>query len=397
MRVLLLSNVNYAGAGNYSAWQSVSGYLSAIADSNLSITAAISITGEQAKYLLRSGINVRRVGRPLPGILGDANLGYLPSILSVWHETASMHDVIHHYVYNMRGMNSVDILGLLRMTRGKPLVVGPAELPHSYDVEDLQLYSGDRMGRRKQFELTRKVVKLLRPLQSELAKISLANCAELVAVNEFTAAAYRTFFGRQLEVVVIPHGIWLNNYQFSTKPGRHSVLMVGNLIKRKGFQTAMEAVSEAKKVIPDISLTIVGEGPGKDSLLRLAKKLSIDSSTTIHDWLPRDTLRDLLSSCGLFCHASYSEGYSHTIVEAMASGRPIVCTNIIGSSGMVESGVNGLVVPPHDKASMAQAIVRILSDADLASKMGMASRRSATRYDWHTVANLYSQVYERLA
>jgi glycosyltransferase involved in cell wall biosynthesis len=110
-----------------------------------------------------------------------------------------------------------------------------------------------------------------------------------------------------------------------------------------------------------------------DGVVRLGAELGLGADLVLTGYR-RDVPR-LLAAFDLFALPSYREGMPYALLEAMATGLPVVATNIRGCREEVVNGVTGFLVPPRDAESLAAAIVKILSSADLAARMGRAARR----------------------
>ena len=91
----------------------------------------------------------------------------------------------------------------------------------------------------------------------------------------------------------------------------------------------------------------------------------------------RSDARELVSACDIAVLASHQEGFSNSILEAMAAGRPHVVTDVGGNAEAVQDGVCGLVVPPRAPADMATALGRLLQDSELRARMGEAAQQRA--------------------
>jgi glycosyltransferase involved in cell wall biosynthesis len=342
------------------------------------------------------GVDVKNLGHHLAGVVGDANLSYFPEALFSKPSITRDCDVFHHYAFSSRGANSFNIIAVLNLVGRTPFVVGPAEIPHDFDYADYQLYGG--AGSRTQphgYSVLSSLSKFAQPLGLRLMQRTLEKAGALIAVNNSTARYYRKISDCKT-IHVIPHGIWCDTYSPAFHAKNHTVVMIGNLIPRKGFRTAISAIEIARRDVPDIKLEIIGGGPDKSVLSSIIKEKGLESHVSLLGRMPDLELRKKLASSAIFCHASYSEGYSHTIVEGMASGKPVVCTDIAGSQGMVVDGVNGFIVRPHDQYSMAEALMKVLADGSSALKMGEMSARKARDYDWSEVSSKYMRTYESL-
>ncbi len=159
--------------------------------------------------------------------------------------------------------------------------------------------------------------------------------------------------------------------------GEAVVLSVGRLSFEKGHAdllragAALAAIPEA----PPFRIVIVGEGPERDTLQRLASQLGIDQQVTLAGF-QRDT-KPYYAVATAVAVPSHSEGSPNVVLEAMAAGLPIVANAVGGVPEILEQSVTGLMVPAHNPESMAQALQRILADPELRSRLGAAARARA--------------------
>jgi glycosyltransferase involved in cell wall biosynthesis len=142
-------------------------------------------------------------------------------------------------------------------------------------------------------------------------------------------------------------------------------------------------------------LLIAGEGPCQEDLENLARELDIVDG--IRFLGQRRDLDTLLPACDLFVLSSLSEGLSFAVLEAMASGLPVVATQVGGNGELIEEGRNGHLVPAQDPKSLGKALGRLLEDPILRKEMGKRGREIAERrYDAGKAAERYVALYQRL-
>lgn len=142
-------------------------------------------------------------------------------------------------------------------------------------------------------------------------------------------------------------------------------------------------------------LVMVGDGALRESVLALLREARCDDIA----WLPgsREDVAELMRAMDLFVLPSLAEGISNTILEAMASGLPVVATGVGGNGELVVQGETGYIVPRSDTAAMAAAIGRYLDDRKLLTEQGVAARRLAEeRYGIDDMVRNYESVYEKL-
>ncbi len=156
----------------------------------------------------------------------------------------------------------------------------------------------------------------------------------------------------------------------TTTEGLHLVF-VGRLVPIKGLRVLMEAFAEARKTVPGLRLTLVGDGADRAHLETLAAPYGEDVRFT--GYLDQAGVAETLSTADALVLPSFAEGVPVVLMEAMASGKPVIATQVGGVSELVEDGVSGFVVPPGDPDSLTGAIAA-LADADARQRMGAAGR-----------------------
>jgi glycosyltransferase involved in cell wall biosynthesis len=137
---------------------------------------------------------------------------------------------------------------------------------------------------------------------------------------------------------------------------------IGRLTVQKGYSVLLQAVDSVLRVLPDAHFVIVGDGELGEDLVSMAARLGI--ADAVHFAGARNDVEQLLATMDLFVSSSLWEGLPTVILESMASGVPVVATDVSGTRELVSDGVTGLLVPAGDASLLAQAIVRALRDRD---------------------------------
>jgi glycosyltransferase involved in cell wall biosynthesis len=172
----------------------------------------------------------------------------------------------------------------------------------------------------------------------------------------------------------------------------HQIITVGRLVPWKGMHALIRAVAEVQKEIPDASLVIVGEGPEKESLEKLAEELLPAKSVFFRGALTHAQTLDAISSAEIFVLNSTYEGLSHTVIEAMALGSAIIVSDAGGNPELIKDGEDGIVIPsrcsnaPEENISaLTTAISQLMHDSDFRLKLSGAARESAKRFTVHAM------------
>jgi phosphatidylinositol alpha-mannosyltransferase len=202
---------------------------------------------------------------------------------------------------------------------------------------------------------------------------------------------------------IIPNGVDVDHFSPDVSPidefcdGKLNVLFVSRLEKRKGLNYLLEAFKQVKQEIPDSRLIIVGPGT------RLRRKYE--------KWVAKSGLKDVIfvgfvsydelpryyKTADVFCApATGRESFGIILLEAMAVGRPIVASNIEGYAGVVDHGIEGLLVPPGDEERLSQALISLLTDQSLRREMGAKGRAKALEHSWEQIAQEVLNYYIRV-
>ena len=196
-----------------------------------------------------------------------------------------------------------------------------------------------------------------------------------------------------LAVLEIPNGVDTGRFFPATrKPdGTCELLFVGRLAPQKGVDILLNALA---LIFTGWRLRIAGDGPEREHLSALATTLGLADRVTFLGWTQRDALPELYRSADVFVFPSYDEGMPNVVLEALASGLPIVATRIAGNDQLVVDGENGALVPPGNPAAFANALLPVLADRTLRTAMGESSRRIAVeRFSWTRSAAAYEKLF----
>ena len=174
--------------------------------------------------------------------------------------------------------------------------------------------------------------------------------------------------------------------------GELLLLNVASFKPAKGHAYLIRAVREARDMLPNLKLLIVGDGPLKPQIERLVKRMGLEKTVVFLG--KRSDAVKFLWLCDIFVLPSVSEGLGLAAIEAMAAGRPVVATRVGGIPEAVRDGVDGLLVPPRDPEALARAIVTLARDEGLRRRMGEAGRRRAREeFSVEEAARRYEEFY----
>ena len=146
-------------------------------------------------------------------------------------------------------------------------------------------------------------------------------------------------------------------------PADSSLLVgVGHFLPAKGYAEAIEALAVLAATWPSLCLVLIGAGPEGDALRALAESRGVADRVLWPGVQQHQRVADYLRAADVFVHPSHSEGRPNAVLEAQACGIPVVATDVGGTSEIVEGGVTGHLVAPHDPAALAHAVDLVLRD-----------------------------------
>ena len=158
-------------------------------------------------------------------------------------------------------------------------------------------------------------------------------------------------------------------------PHRPIITMISTLRSWKGHIFALKAL----EIVKHATLLIVGDGPQEEALRQMVIDLDLQDRVLFLGYRP-DPL-PILFSTDIFIQPSYAnEGWSQSLMQAMAVGLPVIASDIGGLNEMINDGVDGVLVPPKNYEKLAGSLVKVLSDGPLSRSLGLEARRSAERF-----------------
>lgn len=181
-------------------------------------------------------------------------------------------------------------------------------------------------------------------------------------------------------------------------PSLHWIVgTVGRMQTVKDQVMLARAFVQALQIAPQLRdvmrLVMIGEGP----LRALAQAVLDAAGVAPLAWLPgeRRDVAQVMQGLHAFALPSLAEGISNTVLEAMASGLPVIATNVGGNAELIEPGSTGEIVPPADAAAMAHQLVKFATDPARARAMGLAGRqRAEEHFSMQAMVNNYQHVYD---
>ena len=198
------------------------------------------------------------------------------------------------------------------------------------------------------------------------------------------------------EIGLIYNGIDIEQFRpMKNKVSDKFVLLcTSRLTTRKGIDYLIRAAAILIKKKYPIQVELVGEGNDQQFLEDLAKELGIEKDILFKGRMDHDDMPKAYSQADVFVLPSLNEGMSNTMLEALASGLPLVATDTGGTKELVTDGQNGFIIKMKDAQDLAEKVEKIILDKELCQKMGEESRKKAEAMSWKNVADKYLEYYK---
>lgn len=223
-----------------------------------------------------------------------------------------------------------------------------------------------------------------------------ANHADSVVANSIAGL---TAFGQEnnLKAKVIYNGLDLSRFVgVETGQIEYDLCMVANFRKQKDHQTLVNAMGLISKAFPQAKLLLVGHDAGTlTSTKKLVNQLGLDDSVVFVD----DCLNpyNLISNSRVCVLATYTEGVSNSILEYCFFSKPVVATDNAGNSEIIINGVNGYLVESQSAQALADKVILLLKNPELAKQLGMRGKEMVTKkFDMEKMINSFESVYSDL-
>lgn len=229
--------------------------------------------------------------------------------------------------------------------------------------------------------------------RSAWVRLTLRGVAAVVVPSTFLEDVF-AHFGITTEIV--PNVIDL--VRFHPAPERsagHHLVVTRNLEDIYDIPTALRAFAEIRRVYDDARLTVAGSGPRLAALQALASELAISPAVRFTGRLDNAEIADLYRDADLVLNPSTVDNMPISLLEAMASGVPVVSTDVGGIPHLARDGGTMLLVPPRTPQAMAESALRVLGDPDLAATLRQAGVACAAAYAWPQVQPRLFAVYRK--
>ncbi|MBK7674452.1 MAG: glycosyltransferase family 4 protein [Candidatus Accumulibacter sp.] len=233
---------------------------------------------------------------------------------------------------------------------------------------------------------------------SRLVRCTMGRVAVLAVPSGFLKEVFARFgIGADVVPNIVNIGRFRNDeaVEEAMRKPRRRLLVARNLEKIYDNETAIRAFAIVHSRYPEATLTIAGSGPEGEALRQLSEDLGLASSVLFAGRLEPSAMAELYRSVDVAINPSLVDNMPNSVLEALASGVPVVSTNVGGVPYMVRDGHTALLVPPRSPQAMAEAIARVIEEGELSRRLVDNGLQEVARYTWESVWPRWAEVYQR--
>ena len=245
------------------------------------------------------------------------------------------------------------------------------------------------------------VVKILRRQLLDVERSLLHQADVIIAVSRSCAEELTRFYRLDKGITVVGAGVDSTVFTPAREKqmGEPYILYTGRWETRKGLVDLIESARYVCQKHSNMKYVLVGKGTIEKMLRTMVSKLELEQNFSFVGYVSdRNRLIEYYRNATIYILPSYYEGLPTSLLEAMACGIPSIATNVEGNSEVITDGETGLLVPPRDPKSLAEATLKLLDDEELRHRIGANGREHvANNYDWESIIDRIESIYSAIA
>ncbi len=228
---------------------------------------------------------------------------------------------------------------------------------------------------------------------------SLSKIHQKIAISPSAKNHINSYFGEDFNI--IPCGVDIEKFSSSSKkinlpPRGPKILYFGRIDRRKGLFELLESFPLILKKFPKALLIVAGSGPLEKKAKKIAKKIGISKSVIFKGFIPAEKVPSYYASCDVYCSPALGgESFGIVLIEAMASGIPVVASKIVGYDFVIKDGYNGLFCDPKSSKDIASKVLNVLENRKLSEMLVENAKNFVRNYSWEIIVEQIEKVYFR--
>ena len=337
---------------------------------------------------LESKDGVKIIRLMTPAIVGGFPL--MPHLFLKLLATSKKADIIHAHI---NSPSIIETAALISKISNRPLVV---------------TYHADPIIQDLNIEVSRAAKTVLGIFLKKSIDLILKRAQKIIVTTPLYSEKSNFLKNYLHKVVVVPNSIDIDFFREQDPQiiqdlkrehkiiNKRVILFVGRLVKYKGIEYLFKAMKKVLQAVNNTCLLIVGDGPLRNNLEYLSKKMNLESNIVFVGNVNNRILRNIYRIADLFVlpSISNSEGFGIVLLEAMAHAKPVVASNVGGVPHIVKNGFNGLLVAPRDYNELGNRIIDLLSDNVTSLELGQRGQEYIIRnYSWEQTIKQILEVY----
>lgn len=215
-----------------------------------------------------------------------------------------------------------------------------------------------------------------------------------IAVSALTKRNLQTLGVRGESISIVPNGIDSKKIaEITPSPYKCDLIFIGRLIREKNLGVLLSAMSYVKEALPDVKCRIIGDGPEKERLVKLAEELGFMDNVSFFGFIDYDEAISRIKSSKTLVLPSTREGFGMVVIEAFACGVPVITVNAPRNAACeLVSAKTGFVVN-LDARELGNAIITLIGNNLLREKMAESAKDAVKEYDWDNIVRKLSHFY----
>jgi glycosyltransferase involved in cell wall biosynthesis len=234
---------------------------------------------------------------------------------------------------------------------------------------------------------------------------NIRNATSLIAVSKAAADALRYSASEQQMIHIVPNAVDVSLTRSNIQPNHfdkeinnsYSVVCISRLSEEKGVQFLPEIVQTVLEKVTNVRFLVLGDGPLREELEENKKRCCLNHQLLLLGSMDHSNVLNIMRESDVVILPSLTEGLPLSIIEAMACGKAIVATAVGGTPELIRHEYNGFLVSPSDPQALANALIRLLKDPVLRTRLGCNARKVYIQGPWNPVslADATLKIYER--
>jgi len=240
--------------------------------------------------------------------------------------------------------------------------------------------------------------------KNAISKIIIKNAGAVITLTEDMKKEMTKIYKR--DISVIPNGLDIKKFNNLSKENIRRVMnisndekiiiFVGRLHPVKGVEYLIEAMEHIRQNDVKTKLIIVGDGTERERLEKLVKKFDLTKNVLFVGRISNEDIPKYMTLSDVLVLPSLKEGFPNILLEAMASGLPVIATNIGGISEIIKNGENGFLVEPKNSKAIAEKILSLFENNELCKIIIEKNQEDVKKYNWEDIAEKLEEKYRAL-